>query len=104
MDRLVQQRHGSSHTIGAYRDAWRLMVRFAADDLTTAPSKLKLSDLDSPLIGGSSDTSNGPDTPALLVRNVISPPVAAGCGAGRAWTREREAATTECWAMLERDL
>ena len=50
-DRLVQQRHASPHTIAAYRDAWRLLIRFAAADLTTAPSKLKLSDLDAPLIG-----------------------------------------------------
>ena len=50
-DRLVQQRHASPHTIAAYRDAWRLLIRFAVADLTIAPSKLKLSDLDAPLIG-----------------------------------------------------
>ena len=49
-DRLVQQRHASPHTIAAYRDAWRLLLRFAATDLTTTPSKLKLGDLDAPLI------------------------------------------------------
>lgn len=49
-DRLVRQRHASPHTIAAYRDAWRLLLRFAATDLATAPSKLKLDDLDAPLI------------------------------------------------------
>ncbi len=49
-DRLVQQRHASPHTIAAYRDAWRLLLRFAATDRATTPSKLKLGDLDAPLI------------------------------------------------------
>ena len=49
-DRLVRQRHASPHTIAAYRDAWRLLLRFAATDLATAPSKLKLDDLDALLI------------------------------------------------------
>ena len=49
-DRLVRQRHASPHTIAAYRDAWRLLLRFAASDLATTPLKLKLDDLDAPLI------------------------------------------------------
>ena len=50
-NRLVRQRHASPHTIAAYRDTWRLLLRFAATEVTTAPSKLKLGDLDAPLIG-----------------------------------------------------
>ena len=50
-DRLVQQHHASPHTIAAYRDAWRLLLRFAATHLAKAPSQLEISDLDAPLIG-----------------------------------------------------
>ena len=50
-DRLVQQRHASPHTIAAYRDAWRLLLRFAATHIAKAPSQLEISDLDAPLIG-----------------------------------------------------
>ena len=34
-DPLVQQRHANPHTIAASRDASRLLIRFAAADLTT---------------------------------------------------------------------
>ena len=50
-DRLLQQRHASPHTIAAYRDTWKLLVRFAAAHLAKAPSQLELGDLDAPLIG-----------------------------------------------------
>ena len=50
-DRLVQQRHASPHTVAAYRDAWRLLLRFAATHIAKAPSQLEISDLDAPLIG-----------------------------------------------------
>ena len=32
-DRLLQQHHASPHTVAAYRDAWKLLVGFAADHL-----------------------------------------------------------------------
>ena len=50
-DRLIQQRHASPHTVAAYRDAWRMLIRFAAAHLAKAPSQLELGDLDAPLIG-----------------------------------------------------
>ena len=50
-DRLVQQRHASPHTIAAYRDAWRLLVRFAAAQLAKAPSQLEIGDINAPLVG-----------------------------------------------------
>ena len=50
-DRLLQQRHASPHTIAAYRDTWKLLVRFAAAHLAKAPSQLELGDLDAPLVG-----------------------------------------------------
>ena len=51
-DRLVRQRQASSHTVAAYRDAWRLLVRFSAERLSTEPSKLDMADLNAPLISG----------------------------------------------------
>ena len=50
-DRLLQQHHASPHTVAAYRDAWKLLVGFAAAHLAKAPSQLEFDDLDAPLIG-----------------------------------------------------
>lgn len=50
-DRLVRQRQASPHTVAAYRDTLRLLVRFSAERLRTEPAKLDLGDLDAPLIG-----------------------------------------------------
>ena len=49
-DRLIRQRHASSHTITAYRDTWRLLLSYAATTIGSAPSRLDLADLDAPLI------------------------------------------------------
>jgi integrase/recombinase XerD len=51
-DRLIRQRHVSSHTIAAYRDSLRLLLGFASAQTGVAPSALDLADLDAPLIGG----------------------------------------------------
>lgn len=48
--RLVAQRAMSPHTIAAYRDTWRLLLRYASEQTKTAPSKLDLGQLDAPLI------------------------------------------------------
>jgi integrase/recombinase XerD len=50
-DRLIKQRHASQHTIAAYRDTIRLLLRFAAEHAGTPPSDLDIGDLDAPLIG-----------------------------------------------------
>jgi site-specific recombinase XerD len=49
-ERLVAQRAASPHTLAAYRDTWRLLLRFASERTRTEPSKLDLADLDAPLI------------------------------------------------------
>lgn len=49
-DRLLTQRQASPHTIAAYRDAWRLLLGFAADRTGTRPCDLDIGDLDAPLI------------------------------------------------------
>lgn len=49
-DRLIRQRHSSSHTIAAYRDTLRLLLGFASQRTRIAPSQLDIADLDAPLI------------------------------------------------------
>ncbi len=48
--RLMQQRQASPHTIGSYRDSFRLFLRFAQKQLGVAPQKLTFEQVDAPLI------------------------------------------------------
>jgi integrase/recombinase XerD len=48
--RLIAQRQVSSHTVAAYRDTFRLLLAFAQQRTGTAPSDLRLGDLDAGLI------------------------------------------------------
>jgi integrase/recombinase XerD len=50
-DRLIAQRQVSGHTVAAYRDTFRLLLAFAQSRTGTAPSDLRLDDLDAALIG-----------------------------------------------------
>ncbi len=50
---MISQRQASPHTISAYRDTFKLLLSFAATRLNTEPSKLKISDLDAPVISAS---------------------------------------------------
>ena len=45
-DRLQRQRDASPHTIAAYRDAFRLLLPFAAKRLRKVPSNLLVVDID----------------------------------------------------------
>jgi len=49
-DRLLRQRAASLHTIGGYRDCFRLLLQFAKEQLSKMPSQLKIEDLDAPFI------------------------------------------------------
>jgi site-specific recombinase XerD len=49
-ERLQTQRRASPHTISAYRDAFRLLLRFAEKHLRKAPSALLLADVDARLV------------------------------------------------------
>jgi len=51
MDRLMQQRQASPHTIASYRDTFRLLLQFAQQRLGTPPTSLAVPDLDTPLLG-----------------------------------------------------
>jgi integrase/recombinase XerD len=50
-ERLLNQRQASAHTVGAYRDTFRLLLGFACRRTGKAPSALDFEDLDAPLIG-----------------------------------------------------
>jgi site-specific recombinase XerD len=49
-DRLMGQLGASSHTIAAYRDSMRLVLRYAADRTHKQPCQLDIADLDAPLV------------------------------------------------------
>lgn len=50
MDRLMQQRQASPHTISSYRDTFRQFLKFAHQRLHTPPSRLTFEAIDDPLI------------------------------------------------------
>jgi site-specific recombinase XerD len=50
-DRLCTQMEASPHTIAAYRDTFRLLLRFASERLGESPTRLGIEDLDAELIG-----------------------------------------------------
>jgi integrase/recombinase XerD len=49
-DRLVGQRRASVHTVAGYRDTFRLLLRFAATRVGTAPADLDIDQIDAPLV------------------------------------------------------
>jgi integrase/recombinase XerD len=49
-DRLANQKRASAHTVGAYRDTFRLLLGFAQDRTGKTPSNLDIADLDAVLI------------------------------------------------------
>jgi site-specific recombinase XerD len=49
-DRLAAQRHASPHTVLSYRDAFRLLLDYAAKATGKTPSALDIADLDAVLI------------------------------------------------------
>jgi integrase/recombinase XerD len=50
-DRLAAQRQASTHTVAAYRDTFRLLLRFATQHTGKTPSRLDIADLDAHLVG-----------------------------------------------------
>jgi integrase/recombinase XerD len=66
-ERLITQRNSSPETIAAYRDAFRLLLRFAQEQTGKQPFELDIDDLDAPLIGAflkhlEEDRGNSPRT------------------------------------------
>lgn len=50
-ERLITQRDSSPATIASYRDTFRLLLRFAAQQTDKQPCELDFDDLDAPMIG-----------------------------------------------------
>jgi integrase/recombinase XerD len=50
-ERLGRQCHASAHTVTAYRDTSKMLLRFAAERTGKAPSALGFEDLDAALVG-----------------------------------------------------
>lgn len=48
--RLMRQRQASPHTISSYRDTFRLLLRFAHQQLHKPPARVALAEIDAPLI------------------------------------------------------
>ena len=66
-ERLITQRNSSSQTIVAYRDTFRLLLRYAQEQTAKQPFQLDIDDLDAPLIGAflkhlEADRGNSPRT------------------------------------------
>jgi integrase/recombinase XerD len=66
-DRLIIQRNASPQTIAAYRDTFRLLLRFAHTQTGKQPFEMDIDDLDAPLIGAflthlEHDRGNSPRT------------------------------------------
>jgi site-specific recombinase XerD len=58
--RLMQQRRASPHTIGSYRDTFRLLLHFAQARLGKPPSQLTFEQIDAPFIAAFlEDLENG---------------------------------------------
>jgi integrase/recombinase XerD len=50
-DRLTRQQHASPNTVAAYRDSFRLLLGYIADDIGRPPAKLDISDIDAVTVG-----------------------------------------------------
>lgn len=75
--RLITQRKASPHTIASYRDTFRLLLNYIASKLNRAPSKLTLSDLNTPLVSAFLDhlektRANGPRSRNLRLAAIRS--------------------------------
>jgi site-specific recombinase XerD len=68
-ERLVRQRQASPHTVAAYRDTLRLLLKFASKRVGKQPSKLDVADLDAPLIGAFLDHLEGDRGNSVRTRN-----------------------------------
>ncbi len=49
-DRLREQQGVSAHTVASYRDTFRLLLRFASQQLKRGPCELRMEDLDAPFL------------------------------------------------------
>ena len=67
--RLIGQRQASPNTVASYRDAFKLLLAFAAQQTGRPPSRLQLEDLDAKLIGAFLDHLETERANAVRTRN-----------------------------------
>ena len=67
--RLIAQRRASPHTVAAYAQTFRLLVRYAEQRLATPPSKLALAQLDAPFLASFLDQLESCRTNGACTRN-----------------------------------
>lgn len=68
--RLMQQLRASPHTIGSYRDSFRLLLHFAQAQLGKPPSQLAFEQIDAPLIAAFLNEMEGGRGIAARSRNL----------------------------------
>ena len=68
--RLMQQRQASPHTIGSYRDTFRLLLHFAKRHLGKSPTQLAFEQIDAPLIAAFLDDLQKTRATAARSRNL----------------------------------
>jgi integrase/recombinase XerD len=86
-DRLVRQQRASPHTVASYRDAFRLLLRFAQERLGKAPSTLALDDLDAAFVGAFLDHVEQHRRNTPRTRNVRLAAIHAFCRTWRSASR-----------------
>lgn len=67
-ERLAQRR-ASSHTVSAYRDTFRLLLRHAQQQLSRPPSALEMDDIDAAFVGGFLDHLEQQRNNSVTTRN-----------------------------------
>lgn len=68
-DRLVKQKNVSVNTICAYRDTWRMLLRYVTDQRHMRPSAIDFADLDAPLISAFLDHLEHDRANSIRTRN-----------------------------------
>jgi site-specific recombinase XerD len=70
LQRLMQQRQASPHTISSYRDTFCRLLAFTKQRLHKAPSQLQFEDITAPLIGKFLDHLEKDDGVSIRTRNL----------------------------------
>lgn len=68
-ERLIGQRHASPNTVAAYRDTWRLLLRFVHARSGKEPCQLDLADLDDSTVGAFLDSLESERHNSVRTRN-----------------------------------
>ncbi len=68
--RLIQQRRASPHTVAAYRDTWRLLLRYTQQSIRKSPAELDFEDLDAHRVGSFLDHLEHDRGVTVTTRNV----------------------------------